>query len=296
MKRALYIVALLWLACISRSAAQSYIGPTASGNFVLTIDRMRQTKSRPAGGGEIGFAYEWQHEHLLLRTGLNYGLQCPSLAVDSQWLEQDMIDTRGVAVTYRGLLTERIDRLYMHQLTVPLFIGGTWRGVYVFVGAKLSVLLSSTARQQAKLMTAGDYQGRYYEWFEGMPNHGYHEAEPVSSKHTLNLQRFDVRLAAEIGYTFTLNPYTDLRLSPLLRVGLFAEYGLLNRIPSNTTTPRTSADWSQYLHVDMTHIYGSDERNGARVNTFLSGIRLTLLFPTSSAPQRPNKCYCIEIL
>ena len=275
--------------------AQSYIGPTVSGNFVQTTDRMPQTHTRLAGGGGIGFAYEWQRNHLLLRTGVEYALQCPSLALDSQWLAQDMIDTRGVAVIYRGLLADRTDRLSMHELTIPFFIGGSWHGVYVLAGARLSVSLASTARMQARLMTVGDYQGRYYEWFENMPNHGYHTFEPVSSKHTVRFKRIDVRLAAELGYSFTLNPYSGHQPSPLLRVGLFAEYGVVNRVFSDNTSPRTTADWSQYLHVDMTHIYASQESTDMRVHLLTYGLRLTLLFPVSNGQKQPGKCHCIEV-
>lgn len=275
-------------------SAQSYMGPTVSGNFVQTIDRIRQTRARLAGGGEVGFAYEWRREHLLLRTGLDYSLQCPSLALDSQWLAQDMIDTRGMAVTYRGLLADRTDRLSLHQLTVPFFIGGTWHGVYVLVGARLCVSLASSARQQARLMTAGDYKGRYYEWFEDMPNHGYHTFEPVSSKHDIRFKRFDVHLAAELGYTFALNQYSGLKLSPLLRIGVFAEYGVINMLSSDNTSPRTTADWTEYLHVQMTHIYAAQESTGARVNLLTYGIRLTLLFPVSIGQKRAEKCYCTE--
>ena len=280
---------------LSPLSAQSYIGPTLSGNFVQTIDHMRQTHSRLGGGGGIGIAYEWQREHLLLRTGVEYALQCPSLAVDSQWLALDMIDTRGVLMTYRGLLTQRTDHMTMHQVTAPMMVGGIWRGAYVLVGAKIAVSLANTAHIRAQLKTAGDYQGRYYEWFENMPNHGYHDLEPVTSKHSLQLKRLDVRLAAEVGYTFHLNPYSGLKLSPLLRVGLFAEYGLINILSSDNTTPRTSADWSQYLHVDMTHIYASQESTGMRANLLTYGLRLTLLFPVSNGQKQSEKCYCIEV-
>lgn len=293
MKRMLYIWISLLLSAASLLQAQSYVGPTLSANYVQTKDRLPQTRVRFGGGGEIGFAYEWQKEHLLLRTGIAYSLQCPSLAVDSQWLEQDMLDTRGVPMTYRGLLNQRTDRLLMHRLTVPFMVGGTWSGVYLLVGAKLSVALANTARLKAQLMTAGDYQGRYYDWFENMPNHGYHDGEPVQSRHRMTLNRFDLLLAAELGYTFILNPYTGLRPSPLLRVGLFAEYGLLSLTSSGSDTPRTAADWSQYLHVDMTHIYATEESNAARTHLFLAGIRLTLLFPISNAPQRSYQCRCL---
>lgn len=292
MKRSLYILISLQLSVISLQA-QSYLGPSVSGDFVQTIDRLPQTNTRLAGGGEIGVAYEWKKAHFLLRTGVSYSLQCPSLAVDSQWLEQEMLDTRGMPFTYRGLLYQRTDRLYAHQLTVPFMVGGTWSGVYLLGGLKLGVALAASARQDALLYAAGDYQGRYYDWFENMPNHGYHDGEPVTSTHPIRLKRFDLRVAAELGYTFTLHPYARLKPSSLLRVGLFAEYSLLNIHPSDYTAQRTTADWTQYLQVDMTHIYASEESNASRVNLLTYGIRLTLLLPVSDTPRRPNKCACV---
>ena len=273
--------------------AQSYIGPSIEANFVQTVDFMHQTHARLGGGGELGLTYEWKRRHLLIRTGINYALQCPSLSVDSQWLAQDMFDTQGMTMTYRGLLTQRTDQMTMHQITAPILVGGTWRGVYLLVGAKIAVSLANSAHIRAQLKTVGDYQGRYYEWFENMPNHGYHDLEPVTSKHALRLQRLDVRLAAELGYTFRINPYSGLKLSPLLRVGVFAEYGLINILSSNNTLPRTSADWTKYLHVNMTHIYASEETNKVQAKILLYGIRITLLLPAFNGSKRTEKCFCL---
>lgn len=289
MKRTLYI----FLLAFGSLQAQNYIGPSIGANFVQTVDFMRQTHPRLGGGGDMGVAYEWQRDHFVLRTGLQYALQCPSLAVDSQWLAQEMLDTRGVTMTYRGFLDERTDRMMMHQLTVPLMIGGTWSGFYLFAGAKFCVSLASTASVQAQLKTSGDYQGRYYEWFEDMPNHGYHDFEPVAAKHALSLKRLDVRLAAEIGYSFELNPYSGLKLPPLLRIGLFAEYGLINMLSATNMQPRTEADWTQYLQVNMTHIYDSEESNKAQAKILVYGIRFTLLFPVSPTRGGGYKCYCL---
>ena len=294
---------------LSPSLAQHYVGPVFSGGLVQTVDDMRQTQSRISGGGEIGVAYQYQHGHLLLHMGLHYTLQCPVQSVDSQWLSHSMIDTRGVAVTYRGLLANRADQLFLHQLSIPFMIGGSWSGVYLLAGLKFSVSMAAQARETAALRTAGDYNGRYYEWFEDMPNHGYHDFEPVSSCQNLMLNRFDLRLAAELGYTFRLNiqpthytprlnPHSAFAPAPLLRLGLFAEYGMINMLSSAAASsglpPRTTADWSQYLSVSLTHIYASDEAAKARANMLFFGIRMTLLFPVATSSDQ-YKCRCLQV-
>ena len=352
MKRSLFTFLLsLFTFHFSPSLAQHYVGPALSGGLVQTLDDMRQTQSRLSGGGELGVAYQYQHGHLLLHMGLNYTLQCPVQSVDSQWLNKSMIDTRGVAVTYRGLLDNRSDQLFLHQLSIPFMVGGSWSGFYLLAGLKFSVALAAQARETAALRTAGDYNGRYYEWFEDMPNHGYHDFEPVRSSQNLPLSssttissssaalnRFDLRLAAELGYTFRLNiqpshynprlnPHSAFAPAPLLRLGLFAEYGVINMISGSSSLPssaplpssplageelrsigcpadirrtnqeghpRTTADWSQYLSVSLTHIYASDEAAKARANLFFFGVRLTLLFPVATSPDQ-YKCRCTGI-
>ena len=220
-----------------------------------------------------------------------------------------MIDTRGVAVTYRGLLANRADQLFLHQLSIPFMVGGSWSGFYLLAGLKFSVALAAQARETAALRTAGDYNGRYYEWFEDMPNHGYHDFEPVRSYQNLMLNRFDLRLAAELGYTFRLNiqpthytprlnPHSAFAPAPLLRLGLFAEYGMINMLSSAAASsglpPRTTADWSQYLSVSLTHIYASDEAAKARANMLFFGIRMTLLFPVATSSDQ-YKCRCLQV-
>ena len=291
MKRVLHIFGCLIAGCISLSA-QHFSGFSAGGNFVHTLDKLPFTRSNTAGGAEIGLAYEWQSDYLLLRTGLLYSIQCPSMKVDSQWVTQEMIDTRGVRVTYRGLLDHRTDKLYMNQLTVPLMIGGTWKDLYLLAGLKATWTLASSAKETAALWTAGDYQGRYYEWLEYMPNHGYHDFEPVESRQSVVLRRWDLRLSAEVGYSFRLGAYAGRKPLPLMRIGLFAEYGLVSLISGSSDAPRTETDWSEYLHVQTNHVYASGESKDSRANLLLYGIRLTFLFPVSDSPTN-HRCQCL---
>jgi hypothetical protein len=144
------------------------------------------------------------------------------------------------------------------------------------------------------LQTVGDYQGRYYDLFERMPNHGYHDFEPVRSEHALTLNRFDVRICAETGYTFLLSPFHPDR-SPLLRIAAFVEYGMMSmRDPRlGADAPAAVApDYEHYMSVSMTHLYAaaSDTRLSPHMMTF--GLRFAILFalPGSSSHHACN-CY-----
>ena len=103
--------------------AQHFIGPTLSGNFVQTVDNISLTSTQLSGGGEIGVAYQYQREHLLLATSLNYSLQCPVLSLDSQWLAQNMQDTRA------GCLSRTADRPNRQTIHLAIYdsVNGWWR-------------------------------------------------------------------------------------------------------------------------------------------------------------------------
>lgn len=293
--RFLLCALLMTAAACGTLRAQSYVGASLAGHVPLTLDRLDITRMQVGYGGEVGFVCEWQKGHFLLRTGVHYNISCPRLAVDSQLIEQDMIDTRDIPFTYRGTLASRTERITAGQIAVPFYVGAVWKGFYVLAGAKVGVNLHAKATQKAQLKTAGDYIDRYYEWLEGMPNHGFHEFEDVRSDHDMPLNLIDVRVGGEIGYTFRLSSSRDALTAPLLRVGAFAEYSVLDLRDSDTKqslTPRTQTDWSQYLRVNMTHVYASSDAAGTPVNLLTCGLRLTLLFPISES-HLPGHCMCL---
>lgn len=270
------------LGCMNASLrAQSYVGFSVSGDVPLTFDKEPLTHMQPAYGGDIGFVYEWRKKHFFLQTGLHYAIDFPTLRVDSQHIEQDMIDTRGIAFLYRGTLDKRTDRIIVGQASVPFYVGGEWSGVYFMVGAKAVLNVHATSKQKAQLMTVGDYIDRYYEWLEDMPNHGYHDYVPTQTSKSIQLRKYDVRVGGELGYSFALS--SNRRATPpMMRVGLFGEYGLMTMVDKTTDMSRTMPDYSQYMNVDMTHMYAAREGANAKPHMFVCGIRLTVLFPTSS--------------
>ena len=264
--------------------AQNYVGASVAGHVPFTSDNMPITRSHVGYGGELGFAYELHRNHFTLTTGLQYNLLSTSLSVADQQLEQAMLDTRGVPFIYRGWLSNRTDAMSYGQVVLPLYVGGSWSGFYIMAGLKAGFYLHGKAVQTAQLKTAGDYEDRYYEWVESMPNHGYHDYQPVASSHAMTFNNFDLRLCGELGYTVKLQSAQSRALPPFLRIGLFAEYGMTNihNAKSIRNTPRTQADYSQYMSVQMTHIYASEDAAPKSTHLVTCGLRLTILFPVAS--------------
>ena len=295
MKRLGYIwLVLLFLMALCGTMpvlAQSFVGVEIAGHSPVLLDRSSGTKPAVSYGGEIGFVYLWQKKHFFLQTGIGYALQCPSLQLDSQHIEQNMIDTRGVSFLYRGTLNNRSDRIVAGQLTLPLYVGALWKGWYVQAGLTAVLNLHANSTQTAKLKTSGDYQDRYYEWLENVPNHGYHDYLPVRTDKPVSLKLYDLRAGMEIGYSFYVKKKNAV--SPLLRIGAFAEYGIMTLLNSTeSATPRTQPDYSRYMNVDMTHIYFSADGANAQPHMITCGIRLAVLFPASPSSHDNTGCMC----
>lgn len=284
----------LFILQLSPSHAQHYIGAAIAGHMTMGMDDITATHAKPAFGGELGGVYAWQKGSLLVQTGLQYALLSAGLSMDDTQLEQEMLDTRGVRFTYLGDLINRTDKLYFGQLAVPLYIGGTWHGIYALAGAKLTVNLHAKTAQQAQLRTVGDYQGRYYDLFENMPNHGYHDYEPVASSEAVSLRPLDVRIGGELGYTVELSRQRGTAaLPPLLRIGAFVEYGLLNQCSPATRSDAPASiepDFTHYMSVAMHHIYTSSDASTNAAHWFTCGIRVTFLYPVSTGKHGCN-CY-----
>ena len=294
--RLITTLCVVWSLNSALLTAQNYLGVAFAGHVPFTIDGLNLTTPQIGYGGELGLVYEWHRNHFVLQTGVQYSLLHPMVSVANQALEQDMIDTRGVRFTYRGSLDNRTDGIFFGQVAVPLYVGGIWNGVYAIAGVKVGYNLHAQAMQTAQLKTAGDYQGRYYDWFEDMPNHGYHDYLPTKYTHPISISKIDVRVGVELGYAFALSSAYGHTL-PMMKVGVFAEGGVLDMRNSqlrNSSTPRTQPDYSQYMSVQMTNIYASQEAAGFAAHLLTCGIRLTFLFPVSGSSSSYYPCRCLH--
>ena len=275
------------------SHAQHYLGVGTAANAVLSLDNLAFTHTAPGFGGEFSGIYALEYHHFMLKTGFDFGIQQARLRLDNQTLEQPMIDTRGMHFIYRGSLASRVDRSRQIGAGIPLMMGYANDYVYILAGARFYQIFSTLYHTTAQLQTVGDYEGRYYDYFEDMPNHGYHDYEPVSSNGSMKY-RYDVQVCAEIGGRIPLHTGYSSHRAHMLHIGVWAAYGLLNINANNKATLRlTEPDYTQYMQVNMTHPYCSVEGSGADVHNLCVGLRASVLFNLSGELKRKYKCNCL---
>jgi hypothetical protein len=134
----------------------------------------------------------------------------------------------------------------------------------------------------------------FYEDFMNMPQHGYANAQSIDTKGKANLL-YDVMPCVELGGRWSVAKTTRKRksLTTQIAVGFFAEYGLLNTLKGGNND-LVDVDYSQYMNVEMNHIYTTLSRNSAFINNLRIGLRGTVLFPIADFNKRSRKCMCIR--
>lgn len=283
--RKFVFVILLFIGCNS-ICAQHWFGVALDADLAWQLDKINITTAKLGGGGSIGLVYQFQKNHFTIETGVSGSFSHNRVGVQDSLLSFPMIDTKGQAFIYNGYLKDRVDISNNLSLSVPLMIGMEHDYFYALVGAKLNLHLLSKTNQQALLSTTGDYD-IYYDPLVNMPNHGFHDFAQEQTKGSMNYQMLDVRLAVEVGAL--LSPFKH---SSKYRIGLFAEYGVLNSRSRTQNGTLLMPDLSEYMHISMDHIYSTPYQTSSPVNNITCGIRFTALFTVRA--RQSYVCRCVR--
>ena len=250
------------------------------------------TTPKLGGGASVGGVYQYQYDKFLVQTGLGASQVWLRQGLDTLPIERAMNDTEDFPFTYHGSLTNRIDQVMVTELMVPVMLGTKIRSFHVLVGAKFAATILGFTSQTAALTTWGDYGDRYYGPLEHMPQHGFYDGKEVASQDTMSF-RPDVRLCAELGWSWALTKEPVKIGAPILQVGAFVEYGILNPLKRMYNTSLLSEDfYNPYMDVKMNHVYTTMNREQTVINNLRVGLRVTVLFPVAEG--RNPFCRCID--
>ena len=307
MKRIVGFIAVLLMA--QMAIAQHYIGVGASVSSPFQLDKSAATKPLVGWGEGVTLQYQYRHNHFLLSIGAAMSGEHPRVGVDDEKFSEHMIDTRGIEFNYLGHLINRRDLSSSLWFHTPVMLGFETYPFYMLVGAEYSLFIASWTHQRGRMASAADYYGRYYDdYIDDMFTHGYHDYEPVSTKGQMRYKN-DIRLLVELGGTLTIGPSKN-GLDQLLRIGAFAEVGLLDVLDQPYTPKKTEWDVSQYMNVAMNHLYSAADANTGAVRNIVVGVKVTCLFPAGGQPDKNkrkhnnykthfkrtrHKCHCLGL-
>lgn len=262
------VVILLVVCCYVATYAEHLVGVSLSPTATWQFDTLSNTRSVPGIAGDIGFAYQYQHRALLLQTGVNIGMTTMRQKVDSMYIGQDT------------LLHNRVDDMQTFELNIPLMIGAKIDHFYALVGIK-AVFASKATTTQRGTIAIREGSDRYYEDY----NKVFMDAHEVRSKGRMDINP-DLRACVEIGTQWQVrNYYRTSNFNPILQIGLFAEYNILNYHPTSYTKLHTANS----AHIALQHIYAAHIADGTKLNNLHAGIRVTLLFDITV-----DDCHCFE--
>ena len=292
MKRIALVIVLTigWL--FSAVQAQHFVGAMVDGAAAWQLDtETDRTYPMIGGGASVGGVYQLQYDKLLLQTGL--GVSQVWLR-NGLWMDTIIYDTRddqGYAFTYYGDLQQQTHQAMLTELTVPFMLGTKLRSFHLLVGAKLSVTVVGFTTQKAQLNTWGEYGDRYYGPLANMPEHGFYNVKEFESKGRIKF-RPDVRLCAEVGYSWALTKEPVKTEAPVLQVGAFVEYGILNPlVQTETTTEEYNYSYPMDI-LKMNHIYTTLDREQTTLNNLRVGLRVAVLFPIAKG--KNPFCFCLD--
>ncbi len=288
MKRVINVIAFMAV-CVALNA-QHFIGVSVDGKFAFQPDDIEQTAPGIGGGAQVGFVYEYQYGNFVLNTGVAAAYTATSQLLDSVHTAFLVNDTRGIPVSFNGIIENRRDIAQQFHAKIPFLFGAEWGKFYIMGGAIFDMSFIAWTSSKCELYTEGDYLGRYYDVIRYMPNHGYHDFESHKNKGTLRVNP-DLRFSAEIGASFIKSKLGNERK---LKLGLFIEYGVIDAYNSDRDKDLYEFGVKNHaMTLDLNHIYSSNAATGV-VRNVEFGIRGQILFQVGGRSFN-SSCNCFRL-
>lgn len=260
------IIILLLVICSITTYAEHIVGVSISPAATWQLDSLPNTHSLPSIAGDVGFVYQYQYRALLLQTGINIGMVTMRQGIDSLQLEQNQI------------LHKHVDGMQAFELGLPLMIGAKVRHVYALAGIKMN-FTSEASTSQRGTIAIREEDNRYHDDY----NNVFLDTRNIHSRGRMSITP-DLRACLEIGTQVKTSRYHRIGdVNPILQIGLFAEYSIINNHPTSYTEISTA----NQTDIALKHVYALYINDNLKIQNLHAGIRLTVLFDIS-----PNDCNC----
>ena len=272
------------------------VGMQVEGAYATNFQSSKLMSVGP-GGYALGFSlqYAYLNGPFFIQTGVGARWRDVTNRVTDQAYTLELTDAAGVKNYMTYSFEQRADEARTIYAQVPFYIGGYFRGAYVMGGLKVQIPVWGDTRLNMLVSSKAQYPG-YIGPIEQMDNHGIRREVPLTPDQQNGKalkSKVDVLAVFECGYELAFSNKgrpgyhrANMR-DQRLRIGAFAEIGILNSAPNTKEplyeVPEASLYDFQTFHYN--HVLSTGKVS--TTHDFYAGLRLTYFF---FGEQTKEKC------
>lgn len=263
------------------------VGLQVDGGYSTFLSSSDVMHMKP-GGYTFGAAlqYAYLNGSFFIQTGFGIRWQDVSNQVLDQQVQKDLYDATGTLAHMTYTFVNRVDKAKEFYLQVPFFVGAYARGFYFLIGPKFTMPMFGSTEMDLTASSVARYDG-FLGPLEEMDNHGIRKDVPLTpdqKKGQALKLGMDVTGVVEIGYelAFSNKGMPGYRKSTMvdqrLRIGAFAEVGILNISPKTALSLNEVPDVTPYDFQAFQYNHAISTRSVTAVHNLFAGLRITYFF------------------
>ncbi|MBR6017812.1 MAG: hypothetical protein IK073_04265 [Paludibacteraceae bacterium] len=263
------------------------VGLQVDAAFSTFLQQTNLMSTRPGGYGlGLTLQYAYLNGPFFLQTGIGIRWQDVRNNVADQQFQRDAVDATGTLNHLTYTFHDRTDQTRNVYAEVPFYIGGYIHGFYVMVGPKLSLPVWGDTRLSLLTTSTARYDG-YIGPVGEMDNHGLRKDVPLTPEQqqgeALQL-KLDVLGVVELGYELAFSNkgrpgyHRSNMRDQRLRIGAFAEIGMLNIAPKQSKVLYQVPEYAPYDFQEFTYNHVLTSGQVGSVHNLYAGLRLTYFF------------------
>ena len=293
-RRSLGLVLILCGLFAANAQNNQFINLWGGGGYSLLYHGIEQTKTSGGLGYSVGAGYEMNFNNFILLGGVEF-MQLSSTTKLTGYTEGHTFDYATThpgqpgAYTVNYSFNNYSEKHKAAYLNIPLQFGMKFSRYYALLGARVGVGLFGSYNTSSQLTTQG-IDSEFVDPMEDMPKH-FFGTRDFPDKGNLNLG-LNVSPGAEIGLYldewFGTFDRRGRRVGPSYRVGLFADYGLLNMNSAKTENKILTPPVENPLDVKVNGLMSSTLAQDKRFGNLYAGLKFTVLFDVSKSQKKPQ--------
>jgi len=278
---------------------------SASAGYSSLSQNIKDVTTKGSWAAIVGAGYEFRMNNGWASAGVQL-TRHQSTTTPNTYVFDSPIggwDSEKDAIEFYRYTIHQIDKQTFHSVDIPFMAGYYNSGFYIGAGVKVGFSVASS------ITTSGSFDlGAKYKDGIGIVEHvgPYTTYSMDEKRYSCNLQT-QCALIGEIGYDLLSSMMTNSTICHMLKIGIYAEYGLRNIRPLGSMDPIQLQGMNYeeaartYGQVDATQgtitpYYLNTRTEGKRIAPYYVGVKLTYLIGSSwSASKTWHKgCQCYQ--